>query len=939
MDIIPFTEFSTTGVSAEDTFNDWRLKTNGITEQLGSVSAVVDALHNGSNITYVTINTDQTLLSSKTFGAGSSSAPMLKVGSSGLYYEDATLKITTPIQANVLIAASTLKLGSTAYAVPAPPPISNAYLTGNANTGALSWTTESSIIQAVQTAVSNVPVGILNQIIPIGTISAFSGVAAPTSWLQCTGALILGATYPDLCQLLGTLYGPVCTNSGGTVFANKGATYSWNAVTSLTHYFTIPNLYGRGIVGVGTGTDGTYSSTFTAGQTGGSYKYLLTSAELPSHSHGVGSLLITAGGSHSHTFNGDPSLGITTGGTGTTSYKTSTLFPTSTSTAADHTHTITGVTASTGSGVAFSILQPFLSTIYVIKALPDSVINTIITSGDGIQFSSGSVIPSFNIKDSGTYTVSVKHNSTLTVSGAELGLADNSVTAAKIPDATLTPAKLAAVSGGTISWDATYAYHKALPLATQAYVDSKSFRKGNVQQLREKTFGDTSAISWRDYAYVNDDDNVVVTGHNRYSIFGACNAFGHQVMPLPLNRKVSKLYMSEYSMACIDTTGQLWAIGRNTNNQFNIASGSVADLTTWTQAFPQIVNPITKIVLSSYTTYVIDNANNLWSAGYNGYGQLGNGTTTNTSSIGYQTVLTKANILDVVVCGSETSISACALCTDNQIYTCGYGGYGQIGIGTANNSSTWTAITKPLGVTSWSGYKLYNKGYAGQGGFVVINSAGTAAYAWGYNGDYSFGLGITSAVIMTPVNIWPYGVGAGTISKFYTTFGEGVIYVLTSDNKIFASGNNSYGNFANNSTSSSNTWLELTSYIPSGYTLEDLYVSNSNSTRCSIIIKCYNAILDKRFLFGAGDNLHGQLGNAKTVIPSTSFTPVLIDSTLVAEINDVQITYNNSTGAYALILLDDGQLYWAGFNEYNFDSGIESSWNSGQVRTMFNRIK
>jgi len=59
MDSIPFNTFSTVGVLTDDTFSDWRLKTNGITDQLNTISSFVDNLHDGSTPTYITVNTDK----------------------------------------------------------------------------------------------------------------------------------------------------------------------------------------------------------------------------------------------------------------------------------------------------------------------------------------------------------------------------------------------------------------------------------------------------------------------------------------------------------------------------------------------------------------------------------------------------------------------------------------------------------------------------------------------------------------------------------------------------------------------------------------------------------------------------------------------------------------------------------------------------------------
>jgi len=904
MDSITFSDFSGTGVSTDDTFDIWRLKTNGIAQQVQTISENVASLYTGSDINYLTVNTAQTVSAPKTFLAGNSLAPILKVGTSGLYFNDGILKITSPIQSDTVIAAATLKLGGNAYSVPSGAgPSATAYLTGSS--GALSWKDENSLITSIAARVSTGTWGILNQIVPIGTISAYSGAVTPTGWLICNGSVISSVTYPDLFAQLGTTYGVAGT---------------------------LPNLQGRTIVGVGTGNDGINSQSFTLGQYSGSYNHSLSILEIPSHTHGAGTLATASDGAHTHPLDNVlryPSIGgvlAEQNQTGSPQDYSSVIL--STGSAGAHTHSITGATASAGSNTPtpFGILQPYLSTIYIIKALPDVVVNTVLTPGNGIQFNSSSL--SFNIKDSGTYTVSINHNSTLTTSGGVLSVA--AITGSEISVGTITSDKLAIQNGGSISWDGSHAYYNGSPLLTEFTANLT----GSVKQFREKTHGNTSPLSWQEYAYINHDNNVVVTGATRYSIFGACNAFGHQIMPLPLNRQASKLYISEYSMACIDTTGQLWAIGRNSYNQFNLVSGSTVDLVTWTQAFPQITNVITKVVLGTYNTYVLEDSHNLWSAGNNTYGQLGNGTNVNTSDCigGHQTVACNSTVSDVIICGSELTITSCILSTNNNLYTCGYGASGQIGNSSTVNKNDWTLVSKPSGIANWSGYVLYSKGSLTDGGFFVKNATGSLLYAWGYNGDNTFGITTTPAVTI-PYKVWDDNVNK--ISKFYPTYATGVTYILAV-NKIYATGNNSSGNFGNNLTTSNGSWQDITPSLY-GYSLLDLYVSNSASSYCSVIIKCSKGT--DKFLFGAGSNFNGQLGNAGVTTSNTSWTPILINSSIVSNIYDVQLGYNTDSSSYSLLLLNDGELYWAGYNKFNFDSGMEPSFNNSQYRTIFNRVK
>ena len=69
--------------------------------------------------------------------------------------------------------------------------------------------------------------------------------------------------------------------------------------------------------------------------------------------------------------------------------------------------------------------------------------------------------------------------------------------------------------------------------------------------------------------------------------------------------------------------------------------------------------------------------------GYNTYGQLGNGN--NSSTAGIQTVQNVKDIVQVV--GSQNGYYGVFVKKDGTVWTVGYNGYGQLGNGTADNKS------------------------------------------------------------------------------------------------------------------------------------------------------------------------------------------------------------------------------------------------------------
>lgn len=110
--------------------------------------------------------------------------------------------------------------------------------------------------------------------IPVGTIIPYVGLTAPTGWMMCEGGEISATS--ELGVLLGSRYG---TGSAGNV--------------------RVPDLRNRVARG---GTSGeSPNNQWTLPATGGASSVTLVEANLPSHTHGLGTLAIAQNGSHSHT--------------------------------------------------------------------------------------------------------------------------------------------------------------------------------------------------------------------------------------------------------------------------------------------------------------------------------------------------------------------------------------------------------------------------------------------------------------------------------------------------------------------------------------------------------------------------------------------------------------------------------------------------------------
>jgi microcystin-dependent protein len=97
---------------------------------------------------------------------------------------------------------------------------------------------------------------------PVGMVVPFAGAEPPEGFLRCDGAAVSRGTFANLFAVVGTVYG-----------AGDGATT-----------FNVPDLRGRVPLGMGAGTG---LSDRALGTKGGEEGHVLTTGELPSHSHAL----------------------------------------------------------------------------------------------------------------------------------------------------------------------------------------------------------------------------------------------------------------------------------------------------------------------------------------------------------------------------------------------------------------------------------------------------------------------------------------------------------------------------------------------------------------------------------------------------------------------------------------------------------------------------
>lgn len=211
----------------------------------------------------------------------------------------------------------------------------------------------------------------------IGTIKIHAGNTIPEGYLVCNGAAVSRSTYSELFTVIGTAYG---SGDGSTTF-------------------NLPDMSGS--IGIGP------SLTHLMGSVGGEASVLLTSGEMPSHSHSVGvhthaNTIVATTPSLSHTIT-QPAFNYSRVNTATIStsgksekLKTGRGGATNMSRSANlaiSNHPATACTMSggitdcpafdteaTGSGQPHNNMMPYIALVYLIQAEPDTPPGPVIPS-------------------------------------------------------------------------------------------------------------------------------------------------------------------------------------------------------------------------------------------------------------------------------------------------------------------------------------------------------------------------------------------------------------------------------------------------------------------------------------------------------------------------------------------------------------------------------
>lgn len=195
--------------------------------------------------------------------------------------------------------------------------------------------------------------------------------------------------------------------------------------------------------------------------------------------------------------------------------------------------------------------------------------------------------------------------------------------------------------------------------------------------------------------------------------------------------------------------GTLFAWGFNITGNLGLGDTTVRPGPTITNT--DVVKVVCADLAASSRSYLLKNNGSVWFSGNGITGSTGLGDATQRNSwTQITTNLSGKNVVDIVCNGTNNQGSAWALIDDGSIYSWGYNGYGQLGNGSnTTNQSTPTLVIQPANFPKVD--KIFSFGQANEYGFSAVNMASGRIFSCGNFCEGSLGVALDPATATWPI--------------------------------------------------------------------------------------------------------------------------------------------------------------------------------------------
>lgn len=446
--------------------------------------------------------------------------------------------------------------------------------------------------------------------------------------------------------------------------------------------------------------------------------------------------------------------------------------------------------------------------------------------GDGT--SSTGVLPTHSYATAGTYpvTLTVTDNGGLSASQCQGVQTDSGSGTQILPctQTTLTSSTNPALAGQPVTFTATVS---PVPPATGTPTGNVTFLDGSTSlgTVALGTGGTASLIV----------SNLTPGNHSISASYGGSTSFaGSTSGPLieVIHSFPGMVAAGWFHNVAAKTDGTVWSWGRNNFGQ--LGNGT----TTQSNVPVQVsnLNSVLGVAGGAYHSVAVKSDGTVWAWGYNGSGQLGNGTTTNST-----TPVQVSNLSGVTAVAAGCNFTL-ALKSDGTVWDWGDNGYGQLGNGTTTSSSKPVQVTNLTGVTAIAG---------GCDHSIALKSDGTV-WTWGDNHNGQLGNGSTTNS-SKPVQV------SNLANITSISAGEYHSLAARSDGTAWAWGYNQNGQLGDGTTKQKTTPVQVSNLT----NVKTVAGGGGHSL----------ALTASGAIWAWGLNSYGQLGNGTT---TSSSTPVQV---------------------------------------------------------------
>ena len=418
---------------------------------------------------------------------------------------------------------------------------------------------------------------------------------------------------------------------------------------------------------------------------------------------------------------------------------------------------------------------------------------------------------------------------------------------------------------------------------------------------------------------IASDDKVYCWGENSDGRLGN-NSTANSSVPVAVNmsgvlagKTIKQISSGHYHTCALASDDKVYCWGNNDD-------GGLGNGSTSTSLVPVAVNTTGVLAgktikyLSAgpaYHTCVIASDDKVYCWGKNKNGELGNGSIIDSNvpvAVNMSGVLAGKTIKQM----SVGSYNTCVIASDDKVYCWGSNGYGQLG----NNSTTDSSIPVAVNTTGVLAGKTIKQILSGHYRTCAITSD-DKMHCWGNSMGGALGNGST-ADSHIPVSVNMTGVLAGKVVR-RISIGAFHTCVDATDNKIYCWGSNNYGQLGNNSTTNSSipttTYVFKKEDIPANAMKLRVQYAKKTAATCQVVAAGWQDVTNSSALaYSAAGPNNGTAITAAANDPNLPSTSVgYSHQSIVRPGSAAQLTFTNNrdvnageTGLWDLALTDNG---------------------------------